>query len=399
MTEIPFGYVKDGKIYRKGWAGYPDREIGEVRNEDVEKSSDFFQERFNDLSKKVQDVTSKIDNTANKGSFLMKLVHLKDQLSEHDGLGDYQTLWNTIDKYESLVKEIIQKNRKRNSEIKSALIEEANQLEDIISWKEATEKAHDVKTRWIKTGSAEEEKNEELENAFWEKVTQFYDKKKQFYEDKQKLVDYRKRQYEKLLKEAEKLAELHGKVRFDRVKELKEKWKETGGIPADFYQPLHDSFQKALKGKKKQFVQPLNYKGILEKLERVKLDKEPLIKKELDTLKKLIYKDRFKSEEKNKTLEFIQLLLERDFVIKLANKHFPDFHKMVKEKKKGIKKGIIKDLIQRDTEDLKIYEENSANFSSSDGSMNKLFESKIKGQKRKIEIKTTLLEGVEKGEF
>ncbi|MEM0938482.1 MAG: DUF349 domain-containing protein [Bacteroidota bacterium] len=399
MTEIPFGFVKDGKIYRKAWAGRPDREIGEVRNEDVEKSIAFFQERFNDLSKKVREVTEKIDSTVNKGSFLMKLVHLKEQLSEHDGLGDYDALWNTIDKYESLVKDIIQKNRKHNSEIKSALIEEANQLEDIINWKEATEKAHDIKTRWIKTGSAEEEKNEELEKAFWEKITQFFDKKKQFYEDKQKLVDYRKRKYEELVKEAKKLTELHGKVRFDRVKELKEKWKETGGIPAEFYQPIYDSFQKALKGGKKKFIQSFNYKEILEKLERVKLDKAPLNKQELDTLKKSIYKDRFRSEEKNKILELIQLLLERDFVVKLANKHFPNFPKMEREKKKSIKKGIIKDLIQRDIEDLKIYEENSANFSSSDGSVNKLFESKIKGQKRKIEIKTLLLDGVERGEF
>ena len=399
MTEIPFGFVKDGKIYRTGWAEHPDREIGEVRDDDVEKSTVFFQERFKDLSSKVAEVTEKIDNTTNKGSFLMKLVHLKGQLPEHDGLGDYSALLENINKYETLVKDIIQKNRERNTEIKTALIEEAKELDEIINWKESTEKAHDIKARWIKTGSAEEEKNEELEKAFWDKITHFFDRKKQFYEDKQKLIEHRKRQYEELVEAAEKLTELRGKERFDKVKELKTQWKETNGIPSEFYQPLHNAFQKALKGGKKKFVNAINFKEILDKQEQIKSETLPFDKKELDSIKKNLFKDRSRSDDKNKCLQLIQLLMEKDFTIKLANKRFPDFTKLDKEKKKGIKRGIVKDLIQRDKEDLKIYEENSANFSSSDGSMNKLVEGKIKGQKRKIEIKTILLEWIEKGEF
>ncbi len=399
MAEIPFGFEKNGKIYRSAWADHPDREIGEVRDNDVEKSVIFFQERFSDLSSKIQEVTEKIDNTTNKGSFLMKLVHLKAQLPEHDGLGDYQELLNTIDKYESLVKDIIQKNRERNTEIKTALIEEAKELEDINNWKESTEKAHDIKARWIKTGSAEEDKNEALEKEFWDKISHFFDRKKQFYEDKQKLIEHRRRQYEELVLEAEKLANLHGKERFDKVKELKERWKETSGIPSEFYQPLYTSFQKALKGRKLKPRQTINYKDILEKLEQIKLEKIPFDKKELDTLKKSIFKDRSRSDDKNKSLQLIQILQEKEFVTKLAHKRFPDFPRIEKEKKKGIKLGIVKDLIQRDKEDLKIYEENSANFSSSDGSMNKLVESKIKGQKRKIDVKMILLDWIEKGEF
>ena len=197
----------------------------------------------------------------------MKLVHLKEQLPDHDGLGDYPTLLETIDKYISLVNDIIQKNRERNTEIKSALLLEAGELDDIVNWKEATEKAHDLKTRWIKTGSAEEEKNDELEESFWGKISHFFDRKKQFYEDKLKLADHRKRKYEELVAEAERLVDMHGKERFDKVKELKERWKENGGIPAEQYQPLHDAFQKALKGgKSRSFSNGLNYKEILPRL-------------------------------------------------------------------------------------------------------------------------------------
>ncbi|MEM9897524.1 MAG: DUF349 domain-containing protein, partial [Bacteroidota bacterium] len=162
IIEIPFGYIKSGKIYQSAWDSHPDREIGEVRDEDNEKSTRFFIDRFTDLSAKVKEVTDKIDQTENKGSFLMKLIHLKESLPKHDGLGDYLSLQDTLLKYESLVRDIIQKNRLRNTEIKTALIEEARQIVEIINWKEASEKIGDLKSRWIKTGSAEEGKNEEL---------------------------------------------------------------------------------------------------------------------------------------------------------------------------------------------------------------------------------------------
>ena len=50
-----------------------------MRDGDLGKSAHFFQERFSDLEKKVVEVIEKIDSSENKGSFLMKLIHLKDQ--------------------------------------------------------------------------------------------------------------------------------------------------------------------------------------------------------------------------------------------------------------------------------------------------------------------------------
>ncbi|MEO9870415.1 DUF349 domain-containing protein [Ekhidna sp.] len=397
IIQVSFGFIKDGKVFRSSWGENPDREIGEVRDEDSEKSTQFFQERFSDLEKKINEVTEKIDATENKGSFLMKLVHLREHLPEHDGLGDYQALLDNILRYESLVRDIIQKNRIRNTEIKTALIEEAKESVEIINWKEATEKITDLKSRWIKTGSAEEDKNEILEEQFWDIIKGFFDRKKQFFEDKQKLTDHRKRQYEELVEGAKKLSEIHGKERFNKVKELKERWKEIGGIPSEFYKPLNNDFNQQLKGDR--FIPPKDYSETLSKLMGIKSGKEPFNKDEIDKLKKDLFRDKNRNPEKHKCLELIQLLNEREFVLKLAYKRFPEYAKLDSEKKESVKTGIIKDLISRDQEDLKIYEENSANFSSSDGRMNKVVESKIKSQKRKIEVKSKLLNWVESGEF
>lgn len=396
-TSIPFGFVKDGKVYLSGWSDHKDREIGEVRDEDIEKSAAFFVDRFNDLEKKVDEVAQKIDATDNKGSFLMKLLHLKDQLPKHEGLGDYPALLEKLNKYESLVSDIISKNRIRNSEIKEALLKESDEIESIISWKEASDKVNDLKARWIKTGSAEEAKNEELEEQFWKVIKDFFDRKKQFFEDKQKLVLHRKRQYEELVNQASKLIDLHGKERFDKIKSLREEWKEVGGVPAEIFQPLIEQFNLHLKTTKS--TPQINYQEILEKLDSIKTGKEGYVKDELDRLKKSIFRDKRRSQSKQDSLELIQLLHEKEFVLKLAHKRFPDFPKLEKEKKKNIKTGIIKDLIARDEEDLKTYEENANNFSSSDGSMNKLVESKINSQKRKVQVKTKLLKWVDSGEF
>ncbi|MEO9485677.1 MAG: DUF349 domain-containing protein [Ekhidna sp.] len=395
--QVPFGFIKDGKVFQSGWGECPDREIGEVRDDNAEKSALFFQERFSDMEKKINEVIEKIDSTENKGSFLMKLVHLREHLPQHDGLGDYQELHDKIMKYESLVRDIIQKNRVRNTEIKNALLEEANEAVEIINWKEATEKVNDIKGRWIKTGSAEEDKNTSLEETFWEKIQGFFDRKKQFFEDKVKLTEHRKRQYDELVEEAKKLADIHGKERFTKVKELKEQWKEIGGIPAELYLPLNSEFNQLLKGKK--FDPQVDYSETIGVLEAIKGGKEPYNKEELTKTKKEIFRDRTKNPDKFKCLELIQLLNEREFVIKLSHKRFPDFAKLTGDKKKSIRIGIIRDLVSRDEEDLKTYEENSANFSSNDGKMNKLVESKIKSQKRKIDVKLKLLEWVDSGEF
>ena len=163
---------------------------------------------------------------------------------------------------------LLRKNRERNTEIKSALIEEARTIAEIINWKEGTEKVNDLKARWIKTGNAEEAKNEELEQQFWSIVENFFEQKKNFYEDKQKLMDLRRKQYENLVLEAEKTSELYGRDKTQKIKELRETWKGVGGVPNDVFKPLVEKFNAHLRPTydKKQS----DYTEILKSLEDIK---------------------------------------------------------------------------------------------------------------------------------
>lgn len=394
---VPFGFIKDDKIYLKGWSSYPDKEIGEIRDGDLEKSVAYFVEKYKELSKKVEDVIQKIDSHDNKGSFLMKLLHLKELLPQHEGLGDYADLAEKVDRYESLIGDIIQKNRERNTEIKSALIKEAEETVEVTNWRDGTEKVNDLKARWIKTGNAEEDKNETLEQEFWKIIQGFFERKKNFYEDKQKLLVFRKKQYEDLVDEASKVNELSGKERFDKVKELREQWKEVGGVPSDVFKPLVQQFNGHLKSGKG--VSRMDYSGILESLQQVKSGKASYNKSELDQLKKNIRGDRVRDPAKGQILELIQLLTERDFIQTLANKRFKDFARLEVGKRRSITKGILNDLIARDRDDLKVYEENATNFKSADGKMSKMVADKLSSQQRKISVKEKLLEWIENDEF
>ena len=132
--EIPYGFIKGNDLYLKAWGDLKDRRIGEVKEDGPEAAVTYFQKKFEDLETKIKELTSIIASTENKGSYLMKLLHLKEQLKTHEGLGDYARLESILIDYEKQLNAIILQNRERNSEIKHALLEELREALKIINW-------------------------------------------------------------------------------------------------------------------------------------------------------------------------------------------------------------------------------------------------------------------------
>lgn len=397
--EIPFGNIKQDKIFLNAWGEHPERQIGEVRDDEA-SSIAYFVEKYEELVKKIDDLEKEIQESQNKGSFLMKLKHLKTQLSEHDGLGDYLVLEERLTNQESLLEDIIQKNRERNSEIKKNLLEEIRAAADKINWKEATIEIHDIKARWIKTGNPKEEEQEQLEEDFWGVIEAFFEKKKEFYEDKKRLGDLRKKEYEAIIERTKTLENLHGKAKFDKIGELKQAWKDVGNIPKEEYTELLKVFNQRLKPKRPRVSthhQPsVDIQPILQDLEKFLDGSEPYNFKKLDeiknTLKNFRPQDFQGKGAKNEAFNKVQLLMERDFIDKLANKRFNNFRELEKAKKRQIRIGILEELISRDQTDLEKYQENSANFSTSGNGGLGFIEKKLAQQEAKIKTKRQLLE-------
>lgn len=393
--EGTFGVVKDGKVFLKPWGEHPERVIGEVKEGDESASLEYFEAKFDEFATKVADLEKTIDEAVNKGSFLMKLIHFKELILTHDGLGDYQQLQDRLVRQETLINDIIIKNRLRNAEIKTALIQEAAVAADKINWKEATEDIHDIKTRWIKTGNAPEDQDGKLEENFWSIVSGFFDKKKAFYEDKKRLGVRNKLEYENLVEEAKKLSNVHGKERFQKVKALKQRWAELGSIHKDEYGPLIDAFNKSLKPVELKEGNQLDIKPIIEYLDACLASKQRVDQKKLDNyrLQLKAYKPtNFKAKQERRDIfSKIQLIKERDFLLNITKKRFKNFGEMDQVQRKEVQIKVLLDLIGRDREDLIKFEENGEIFSSSSGQMNPIVEKKINQQRTKVAVKESLL--------
>ncbi|WP_258105225.1 DUF349 domain-containing protein [Marinoscillum sp. MHG1-6] len=395
-TETAYGYVKDGKVFLKSWGDSQEREIGEVKDENPEASLQYFEERFEDLVTKVQELEALITESTNKGSFLMKLLHMKEVLGTHDGLGDYQLLLDRLTAQESLINDIIAKNREKNTEIKKALIEEVKVAVEKINWKEATVEIHDIKTRWIKTGNAVEEENEQLEEAFWSVVQAFFEKKKAFYEDKRRLMDKAKESYAALVEEAKKINNLHGKERFQKVKQLKDEWAALGNIPKEEYSPLIDEFNKLLKPGVKHGKKPvMDIQPIQKSINQMIEGEIPIDGKALDQFKGALrgYNpvDHKSRSDKRELFAKMQLLKERTFIQGLARKKRSNYSELSEKEQADIQIKLLEDLLRRDKEDLKQYSENAEKFATASGQISPLVEKQLHQQKSKVAVKEQLL--------
>ncbi len=385
----------------KAWGKHADREIGEVRESNPEASVQYFEERFADLENKINDLEKIIEESVNKGSYLMKLLHLKELIQSHEGIGDYIALEERLESQEVLLQEFISKNRERNTEIKKALIEEAKLAVEKINWKEATEEVHDIKNRWIKTGHAVDGEEENLETEFWEIMSGFFEMKKAFYEDKKRLSEKVKKSYEALVKEAKAIGDIHGKERFEKVKTLKQQWADLGSIPKEDYAPLIDEFNKLLKPTQKSEPVKIDLKGMTAELDECLAGKKRADLKKLESYRatlKNYHPNDFQGKQTRKDIfTKIQLLIEGSFLKSIAAKRFKEYKTLDITQQKQLEIKILQELLTRDREDLKLYMENSEKFSSASGAMNPMIEKKLNQQKNKVAVKEKLLEMLKKG--
>ena len=413
MKTHNYGFFKDGKIFRKGFLEYPDREIGEVRGSEDE-TMQYFIDRFQIAKNKVETLEKQIEEAENKGSYLMKLLHLRTFLSEFDGLGDFVPLYEKLDTLEKQLRELISVNRVKNLEIKRALIAEAEEARKIEDDREAFEKFDDIRERWIKTGSVDKQYEEETEERFSELVQEHFDRKRANYEKKKAETNERIKKYERIIAMADKLRwERDKRVATGELKKLQAEWKRVGPIPAIRMKTLWRQFKSIndfifRKGKptdrfqqRRPFVRE-NFEESIKKKEQLiflvdklrgKTDDETV--EEIKRLQRIwsgsgkVPPDKYR-ELSNMFFGACDDILERSYLEKLVRSKDLNYDEKSTQEKIRSKITVLQDQIWRDEKELETMND-SQKMNAHRGQMDKILMSKMSSKRRKLFVKRKIL--------
>ncbi len=413
MKEHPFAVIKENKIFRKGFLEFPDREIGDVR-ENAESSIAYFENRFEIVEKKLEEIERSIETGTNKGSFLMKLIHMKENLVNFDGIGDFKKIYLRLEKQEKFLKEIIHQNRIKNYEVKKALLVELESLKDHYNLKEAAERIREIRQNWIKTGAVLEQYKDEIEAKFSDYLEHFYKRKEAYFEDRKLMLQDKIKKYQDIIERAENLLELNDlKETSIKLKQLQYEWRSLEGIPVDSYQELKEKFQKIndsvfdqlrqLKNNRDEtnptlIKHTVQYKTKLLKeiseriydggVDLTKLKKDFII--QWNKSKKVFTKEIHVLNEKfSHEIIRINELLHID---KIAGRKNDSFGQLDSKAQSDVKINILLELIGRDEKDLNLMSRNMEVFNLQPGSVDKIFENKIRDRKKNLQIKKEILE-------
>lgn len=239
-----YGFVRDGKVYRKSFRDYPEKEIGLVK-ETEEAALEYFFKRFQFIRDKVLQLLDEMENAENKGSYLNKIIHEKESLPHANVLGDIGPLIDLLQEKEDQLKDSIQNNRARNTEYKLGILEELESMRDYTDYKDRAEKLRNIRASWIKTGPVAPEKLEEIETRYTEIMNYFHDQRREYLELRDALISSRLATLDSILERQQELGapDTHPGHVIKTLQQLTKEWRDAGNVPKEEYTPRMEAFK------------------------------------------------------------------------------------------------------------------------------------------------------------
>ncbi len=406
-----YGYVKDGKVFLKGYLGNPDRQIGEVKRTEQE-AIDYFKNRFNIASGKVEQLEKDVEEAQNKGSYLTKLVQLRKKLLSFDGLGDFIPLLERLDKLETVLEDLIKINQEKNLEIKRALLDETRAVTVIgDDWQGATDLLQEIKSKWIRTGPVDKEYQEEIEGTFQTLLDTFFQQRRDFFSEQNRTIADRIERYTELIAKSDMLVRMYDVEEASRqLRQIRAEWKEVGEIPVKRSAKLYKQFKRS----NQRIVDKYNrVKGIV-----VQTYENPLVTKQREMCREAEQlarsSDIIQASERAKVLlnqwKEIRLpprvgdkmvaerfrsacdkIFELSYLARVISRKYPAFEIRSPEDQLNIKTREMEWLIKREKADLEVTIASAQNMPP-DPEAERQMMGKINIQRRKITMKEKILE-------
>ncbi len=247
MNHSAFGYVKDGNVYLKGYMNYSERLIGVVK-ESEEASIAYFVARYERVLQKVSELKENIQNAQNKGSYLMKLLHLRTYLQDYNGIGDFPYLLGLLEDMENEIKGYVSVNRVKNYQAKVILLEEAQSLRESEAWQETADKFKELKMKWIRTGSAEKGQEEDMCNEFDAILDHFFARRKEHFDTAKRVETERLNLYRRYIDEVMIYIRQRNNTpeTRERVMNIQKDWKSVGQIDRWKYLKLWKKYKRTI---------------------------------------------------------------------------------------------------------------------------------------------------------
>ena len=406
--ENKYGFINDGKVYLKAFLDFEDREIGKVLLTD-EKAFEYFENRFSLLTAKVDQLEQGMNESGNKGSFLMKIIHLKTSLESYNALGDFVQLFSKLDDLQESLLGNVEQNRIRNLALKQELLDKAKELLAQENYDEDEEEIKEIHQNWLRIGRVTEEEEAYLETAFKALVDQYFEDKRNSKAKKEQIIYDRLDRFAELLEEGKRLFYLRKYAENKNAfMKLQQEWKRVGSVPRDKFFKISRDFQKL----GNSFFDKLN--------EEVKYMKERSttelsgleIKKGINERSRAVYD--LPSEEGFALVKLLQdEWKESGFVPKKMDPSmFNEFYKnceyayeyryfiQVCTEKLGEnssdlqKANIMSDMIVKNKKEIAFFEENLAKYRNRRDDESKKFASNLMVKRRKLEAKELILENL-----
>ena len=406
-----YGYVKDGKVFLKGYLGNPDRQIGEVKRTEQE-AIDYFKNRFVIAAAKVAQLEREVEEAQNKGSYLTKLVQLRKKLLGFDGLGDFTPLLESLEQAEVYLGDLIKNNQDKNLEIKRALLKDAQVvISDEPDWQVATDQLQEIKSKWIRTGPVDKAFHEEIETEFQTLLDGFFQSRRDFFSEQNRVIADRIERYNALLAQCDALQRMYDVDEASKqLRQIRNEWKEVGEIPVKRSAKLYKQFKRSsqrvidkynrVKGIVVQvYVHPLVAEQQKMFEEAIRLSRANDIIQAADEAKSLLNKWKeirvpLKFADKQLAERFRSIcdkIFELSYLARVIARKYPAFEIRSEEDQLNIKVREMEWLIKREKGDLDISIA-SAQTTSGDEEAERQIMGKINIQRRKIAMKERILD-------
>jgi hypothetical protein len=411
--ENEYAYIKDSKVFLKGYLNLPERQIGEVKRTE-EEAFQYFVNRYDIAVKKVEDLENEIDSAANKGSYLTKLLQLRKRLESFDGIGNFIPLLNKLDVKEAYLNGLIELNQKNNLKVKEELLKETKAIVDSDDWGPVSDELQEIRTRWIRTGPVENKINTEKEEEFKLLLDSFYQRRKTFFDEQNRIIDERKAKYEALI---ELSYDLHRRKdwedAFEDMKKYQREWKDVGELPAKMMKYLYRNFKKSNTGYYEKYCK---VKGIqvqrrvdprVEAQVRMMKEAEKLSEAENDAIFDATNKAKYLLNEwknvrvpshvadRNVAERFrsaCDKIFELSYLMKVVGRKHPTFNFLDNSQKNQTKYREMENIVRRARQDLDDLEQSTDMGSGESEDMDRMMYNNLKTQKRKLLMKEIILE-------